>query len=105
MKTIPNLTFTIKAAPDSDKNATTADILRATLAQPPAPTAENPRGGFDFATMRARNRIADVLDKVKRGGEIKLEDADFAAAVQCVKDYRWPSAHPDFLKFAELFGL
>ena len=98
MKTIPNPSFTLKAQSDDKQTATAADLLKLTLTQPP-------QGGFDFATMRARNHIADVIEKTKRGAEIKLEDADFAVAKKCVEDYRWGGNHPDILKFAELFGL
>ena len=96
MKTIPNLTLKIKET-EGGKNATSASLLRFCLAQPP-------EQGFDFATMRARNRIADVLNKVKAGGEIKLEDADHATAVACVKAAHFSVSHPDLLKFADLFG-
>ncbi len=99
MKTIPNVIFKIKESDAKDaKNSTAAFLLKMCLAQPPPV-------GFDFSTMRARNRIADALDKSKPGGEIKLEDADFAAAVECVKSMKWGANHPDLLKFGELFGL
>jgi hypothetical protein len=98
MKNIPNLQFTIKTDPAAKKPATAADLLKITLTQ-------TPQGGFDFATMRARNRLADALDKVKAGGDIRLEDADFVTAKQCVGSYRWAACHPDLLKFAALFGL
>ena len=98
MKTVQNLSFTIKTVPTSPNTATTVSLLELVLAQPP-------QTGFDFATMRARNRVADVLAKVAPGAGIELEDADYATAVQCVKDYRWGATHPDLLKFAEQFGL
>lgn len=96
MKTIPNLTFTINVSPADEEPATTATLLKATLNQAPAT-------GFDFTTMRLRNRIADVLEKATT--EIAFEDADFVAARKCVEDFRWAASHPDLLKFAELFGL
>lgn len=103
MKTVPNVTFTLKA--DGLTPSTTASLLRLTLAQQPAPSPANPQGGFTFEIMRSRNRIADVIDKLKDGAPLKLEDADYANAVQCVRDMRWGTNHPDLLKFAEQFGL
>ena len=98
MKNIPNLQFSIKTDPNAKGLATAADLLKITL-------NHAPQGGFDFATMRKRSRLADALDKVKAGGDIKLEDADFATAKDCVGAYRWAAAHPDLIKFADLFGL
>ncbi len=98
MKNLINMQFTIKAN-DGDKTGhTTATLLKHALMQ-------TPQGGFDFATMRARNKVADLLDKTKAGDTIKLEDADFATSRKCVEDCRWGAVHPDLLKFGELFGL
>jgi len=94
MKTTPNVTFVMKI---DGKNATTASLLGHCLAHPP-------QGGFDFATMRARNRVSEVIEKVKAGGEIKLEDTDHAAAVEAVKNMKWGVAHKELLKFGALFG-
>lgn len=107
MKKIPNLQFTIPAGNPIDPPAKAADLIRLVLNQPPTPTPENPTGGFTFAEMRARGRIADALDKLKPdAAEIQLEDADFKKCVECVRDYRgWRSPHPDVLKFGALFGL
>lgn len=96
MKTITNITFSVSDNPLSKHMSTTASLLKLTLSQPPAQ-------GFDFTTMRLRNRIADVAD---RGGDLlSFEDSDFAAAKECVAAYRWGAAHPDLIKFAEQFGL
>ena len=55
MKTIPNLKFTIKD-PDGKTDATTASLLQLCLNVPPS-------GGLDFATIRTRLRVSDVLEK------------------------------------------
>ncbi len=94
MKNTPNVTFAFKV---DNKNATTASLLNLCLAHPPA-------GGFDFAIMRSRNRVADVCDKVKAGGEIKLDDADHVTAVEAVKNMKWGISNKELLKFGELFG-
>ncbi len=94
MKTTPNVTFALKI---DGKNATTAILLGICLAHPP-------KDGFDFATMRARNRVAEVIEKTKAGGEIKLEDTDHAAAIEAVKNMKWGMSHKELLKFGDLFG-
>lgn len=96
MKTIPNLIFTVKG--EKDELLTAAKLLKVCLENPPA-------AGFDFASMRARNRIMDTVDSAEDGGTINLEDADFSVAVESVKAMKWPRMHKDLLKFAELFGL
>lgn len=98
MKNIPNRTFTIKLAENSDKLATTASLLALTLNSPP-------QGGFDLATMRARARVQDALATVRDGGEITLEDADHTTARACVESFKWGALHADIVKFAEQFGL
>ena len=98
MKTIPNRTFAVFAAPGDTTPATTASLLLLTLNQPPD-------SGFTFAAMRERNRIATAAEKIPADGEIKLEDADYEAACRCVAAYRWGARHPDILTFAEQFGL
>ncbi len=107
MKKIPILQYTLRADENATKPATTVELLRLVLAQPPAPSQQNPTGGFDFLTIRARNRVADTLDKLTADAkEIKFEDADYATAVQCVRDYRgWRTTHKDVEKFATQFGL
>lgn len=96
MKEIPNTTFTIRVS--ESKQHTTASMLMLCLNNPP-------QGGFDLATMRARNRVADVVEKTPDGGEIKLEDSDYATAQDSIRGMRWGAAHKDILKFSELFGL
>ena len=99
MKSLPNIRFSLKNLPTDSEGHTTATLLKFTLAQPPAQ-------GFDFVTMRARNKIADACDKTPPDtATLELEDADFAIARKCVEDYRWGASHPDLLRFAELFGL
>lgn len=98
MKTVPNLRYRIRVNPDSKKTANTAELLSLILHQPPS-------GGFDLATMRARNKIIDRLEKITDDKDIKLEDADFATCVSCLRDFKWSSYHPDILKFSDLFGL
>ena len=93
MKTIPNITFDAKPEPVS-----VAKLLETCLATPP-------QQGFDFATIRARQRVQDVLDKVTDGGEIQLEDADFQTAKDAVAVTRWVRPDKHLLSFAELFGL
>ncbi len=94
MKTTPNVTFAMKI---DGKNATTVSLLGLCLAHPP-------QGGFDFATMRSRNRVAEACEKVKAGGEIKLEDTDHATAIEAVKSMKWGVSHKELLKFGDLFG-
>lgn len=99
MKSIPNLQFAIKHNAGDALGHTTASLLKLTLTQ-------SPQGGFDFATMRGRGRVADVLDKLPADAStIEFEDSDFATARQCAEAYRWGAHHPDLLKFADLFGL
>ena len=97
MKTIPNLKFTIKD-PDGSTNATTASLLQLCLNVPP-------QGGLDFATIRTRLRVADVLEKAKPGSDIKLEDSDYATALEAVRAMKWGGVHKDILRFADEFGL
>ena len=96
MKTTPNPAFSIKG-PDG-KEMTAAGILLFCLSNPP-------QGGFDFATMRARNKVADAVEKLAPGAEITLEDAEHATAVEAVRAMKWTALNKDLLKFGELFGL
>lgn len=96
MKNIPNIPLTIELKPG--EVATAATLLNLCLANPPP-------AGFDYAMMRARNRVSDAIDGLRVGDEIKLEDADYATAVEAVKTMRWAAKHKDILKFAELFGV
>ncbi len=107
MKKLPILNYALRADVNAINQATTVDLIRLVLAPPPAPSPENPRGGFDFLTIRARNRVADVLDKLPADAkEIKFEDADYATTVQCVRDYRgWLTPHKEIDRFVTQFGL
>lgn len=96
MKSIPILTF--KELVSDGKNATTVSLLKTCL-------QSQPQGGFDFATMRGRLKIEGVLDKVGKSKTIELEDADYAIAVQAVKETRWINYGPHLVQFGEQFGL
>ena len=99
MKSIPNLKFTIKLLDADTAPATSATLIKFTLNQAPDQ-------GFDFATMRARSKVADALDKMAPDtAVIEMEDTDFATARGCVESFRWSVGHPDLVKFGELFGL
>lgn len=96
MKTIPNVTYTLKL--DQERYGTTASLLSICIKNPPP-------GGFDLAEMRARNRIADVVEKTPERESIFLEDADYSTAARAVGLMRWGQYHPDLLAFGKLFGL
>lgn len=99
MKTLPNVQFSLKANANDPANATVASLVKLTLCQ-------TPPQGFDFSTMRARQRVADALDKLSPDAPtIELEDADFATARQCVEAFKWGSYHPELLQLAKLFDL
>lgn len=110
MKKLPILQYAIRTRPEDTADATTVELIRMVLAQPPTPSPQNPNGGFDFLEVRARNRIADALDKLTtEAKEIKFEDADFAVVVQCVRAFRgWnftKNSGPNIEKFVSQFGL
>lgn len=90
MKEIPNIQFT--------DTQTTATTLLTCLNNPG-------KDGLDFAAMRARNKVADAIEKVEAGGVIKLEDSEYATAQNAIKEVRWVSREDFLLKFAEQFGL
>lgn len=94
MKNIQNITF---KATSTGEEITTATMLKGCL-------KVAPREGFDFPTMRGRMRVMDAVEK-SVDKLIVLEDADFATAVQAIKDTRWTSLEPHLIKFAEQFGL
>ncbi len=107
MKKVPILQFTLRADPESNANATTADLIILVLKQPPLPSQQNPTGGFDFAAIRARLRVTQALEKLKPSSkEIAFEDADYKTVVECVREYRgWRTTHGDIVQFCEQFGL
>ena len=90
MKEIPNVQLTAAE--------TTVSMLKIAL-------NNTPKDGLDFATMRSRLKVADALDGVESGGVIKLEDADYSAAVEAIKQVRWVVPAKHVIKFAEQFGL
>ncbi len=94
MKTIINKTF---ASLNNGPVTTTSSLLKESLNFPP-------QGGFDFDTMRKRNRVAVAIEKAK-DGEIELEDADFETAVVAIKAVKWSVNAPHLLEFGEQFGL
>lgn len=57
------------------------------------------------ATIRARNKVADIAEKVKPGEMILLEDADFATAQAAIKLVRWSKPDRYVIHFAEQFEL
>lgn len=61
--------------------------------------------GLDLSALRARNRVADGIEKLKTGDVIKLEDADFATAQNCVREVRWIKYERHLITFAEQFSL
>ncbi len=89
MKEIPNKKFT--------ETDSVSSLLLAALDAPP-------ERGFDFAIMRARGRVEDSLKGVKDGDTIKLEDADYAAAIEAVKSVRWIKRGKHLIEFADMFG-
>lgn len=90
MKEIP-----VKSFNEKDSTVT---LLLVCLNTPPA-------GGFDFATIRARNRIADAVEKLQPGEIIKLEDSDYSMAQEAIKATRWVVRNKELLQFGEAFGL
>lgn len=91
MKTIPNAKF----------NETTSTVSLLKIAVNYCP----PGTGLDFANMRKRLRVADAIEKVEDGGEIKLEDEDYKTAVECVRGVQWSGPAKHLIQFAEQFGL
>lgn len=90
MKQIPNQQFT---ATDS-----TVTLLRNCI-------ENGGKQGVALSDLRARNRVADALDKVESGGILELEDADYATAQACVRDVRWIKFEKHLITFAEQFAL
>jgi len=97
MKQIPNKLFVINAAGKAEP-VSVAKLLLQALNTPP-------QGGFDLATIRARNRVSVVAESVDDGGTISLEDADFQTAKEAVAATKWSIREPFIVEFSELFGL
>jgi hypothetical protein len=96
MKTTPIVSFKINA---DGKVETTCTLLQQCLKIPP-------QSGFDFATMRSRLRVEAAIEKLApEDQELKLEDADHAAAVEAIKGTRWAVNEKHIIQFAEQFGL
>lgn len=90
MKETANIQFT--------ETDSTVSLLKVALNNPPAQ-------GFDFAVMRARGRIEDALEGLKSGDVIKLEDSDYATAVEAVKNVKWAARSKHLIQFGEQWGL
>lgn len=97
MREIPNKTTSLPLKADG-KPVLFSDLLRTAL-------DFTPPGGFDPATLRARARVDKALETVGEGDLIKLEDADYATAQVAVGGVRWVGRHPDYLAFADAFGV
>lgn len=96
MKELPNKVF-VKTRADG-KHETVARLIGDCL-------KTMPQTGFDFALMRARQRVDDVISAAEDGGIIKLEDADFAVALEAIKATRWVAREPHLIEFADLLGV
>lgn len=97
MKTIKNITFPVSTL-GTDIKDTTAVLLGAAL-------QHTPERGYDLKTLRARWRVLDILDKLKAGEDIVLEDEDYNTAVEAVKTIRWSRGLRHYLDFSSQFGL
>ena len=73
-----------------------------------------PQGGFTPKDIRERNRIQDSIDNFrkkkaepKKEGktepQIELEDSDYKAFIQIVKQSRWTIRNKDLQEFLSLF--
>lgn len=98
MKTVPNRITGLPPVKEGGSPPTYADLLKTALDFPP-------QGGFDLTTLRTRSRIDKALADVEPGDEIKLEDADYTAAQECIKAVRWNGRSPEITAFAESFGV
>lgn len=98
MKKIPNLQTGLPPTKPGGTPATHADLLRACL-------DSNGQSGFTVELMRKRLRVTEAIAKVKAGGMIELEDADFETAKEAVKAMTWVINDPQIVKFAEAFGV
>lgn len=64
-----------------------------------------PERGFDRATLKARARVDAVLDALKpEDGIIKMEDADYATAVQATAAVRWVKREKYYNTFHDQFA-
>lgn len=90
MKEIPVLKF--------NEKDTTVTLLRTALDY-------LPKEGFTLPLIRTRNKVADVIEKLKDGDVIKLEDADFATAQNAIREVRWSHREKYLSQFAEQFSI
>jgi hypothetical protein len=95
MKTIPNETTDLPKSP-TEPTSTTGDIIMFALNQ-------SPQGGYDLATLRARSRVAAVIDKSTE--TLSFEDADLETVKAAVRACRWPWRHASVLKLADDLGI
>ena len=91
MKTFQNKQLTINA-----KQSAYSELLLACV-------NNTPQGGFTVEEMRARNRIVDAVETSKNG-EISLEDADYAKALECVETMRWAVLDDQLVQFNDDFA-
>lgn len=96
MTKIPNAQTALLNA--KGKPSTYADLLQQCLDY-------NGNQGFTVDLMRKRLRVAKAIEKVKAGGTIELEDADYAAAQEAVKGVVWNRSDAAYVAFAEAFGV
>lgn len=64
-----------------------------------------PKEGFTLPLIRARNKVADAIEKLKEGDTIKLEDADFATAQNAIREVRWSHRGKYLTQFADQFAI
>lgn len=63
-----------------------------------------PERGFDRATLKARDRVDVALDKLTpEDTTIKLEDSDYATAVQAAAAVRWVKREKYYTAFHDQF--
>lgn len=97
MKTIKNIVTKIQKS-DKEPTSSYADFARFALMQQPS-------GGFDLPTIRARNRVLNVLDKEEKSESFDLEDADFETLRIAVGQARWPWVNVEVDEFAKTLSL
>ncbi len=91
MKTFKDEQIVIK-----DKSSSYSELLLACV-------NNTPKEGFTVEEMRARSRIIDAVEQ-NTDGKIKLEDADYQKALNCVNTMRWAVLDKQIVKFNEAFA-
>ena len=93
MKELPVLQFT--------ESESTLSFLKIALNAPPI-------NGLDLATIRARSRVMDTVEKLEKDAGnlvLKLEDTDYTAAKEAIRQVRWNVLSKHLIRFAEQFEL